>query len=298
MRSAYERFTDELPARVQREVLLLKEQEVQLVLSDMAAVPFAAAGQLGIPSIGISNFTWYTAYRGMLDHDQLIDLYALYVQMDYYAALPGAKEPRWGRLGQSQFGFYSREVDQQEVNRIRSLLPADKRIVFTALGMKIDAQHISEWRLWADEDVHYIVSANMNVPLSNVTSIPAEYTETQHYVAAADVIVTKAGWGMISEAVCCGKQLFIMERHRMQEDENTLLALASQYPYVSVPWEALKTKSFSELERIGERCGPPQATQGTDRIVAIVRYINEIMTTLQLRRDDHDEANSTIRRLG
>lgn len=36
------------------------------IISDISPIAFEIADQLEVPSIGISNFTWYTAYKNIV----------------------------------------------------------------------------------------------------------------------------------------------------------------------------------------------------------------------------------------
>jgi UDP-N-acetylglucosamine:LPS N-acetylglucosamine transferase len=39
----------------------------------------------------------------------------------------------------------------------------------------------------------FVVSSNMDITHPNVYQVPTTYTEVQHYVAAADLVISKAG---------------------------------------------------------------------------------------------------------
>lgn len=95
----YRKFISELPLNVQREEEFLKDHHVNLVIGDIPPAPFKAARALSIPSIGISNFTWYTAYKDLLTVTDLQPLYDCYTSMDYFFALAGSHEETWGRKG-------------------------------------------------------------------------------------------------------------------------------------------------------------------------------------------------------
>lgn len=61
--------------------------------------------------------------------------------------------------------------------------------------------------MWHDDSCLFVVSSNMNVSGKNAHHIPHHYTESQNYVAAADVIISKPGWGTVGEAIICNKPL-------------------------------------------------------------------------------------------
>lgn len=234
----------QLTAR-ERDYLLLNG--VDLVLSDISPVPFKAASQAGIVSIGMSNFTWYTAYGKMLDAKLLEPLYDAYSHMDYFISLTGSEEPPWGRRGYFKAGFFCRAPETSELNRLRPLLGRKDGglTVFFSPGMSIHARDMNEMAMWKDDTCTFIVSSHMDISGSSVIQIPADYTESQNYLALADIVITKPGWGIASEAVHCGKPLLLVKRDSFLEDIHTVNALTGRHPYRMTGWDELKRVSIT-----------------------------------------------------
>ncbi|MFC6385956.1 hypothetical protein ACFP7A_05015 [Sporolactobacillus kofuensis] len=112
-KTIYKHFSNMLPSAVQREVDFLRTYHVDLVIGDIPPAPFRAAQIVGIPSIGISNFAWYTAYMSFLDNTELQPLYNCYVDMDYFFSLAGNDEKGWGHKGNQSFDFFSRSPEME-----------------------------------------------------------------------------------------------------------------------------------------------------------------------------------------
>ncbi|MDF2911580.1 MAG: hypothetical protein K0Q56_2461 [Sporolactobacillus laevolacticus] len=246
------RFINELPSVVQREAEFLEDQQVNLVIGDIPPAPFKAARILSIPSIGLSNFTWFTAYRDLLSDADLCHFYNCYKDIDYFFALAGSNEPEWGRKGNKTFDFFSRSPHMEAVHKIRkSINPSGAQtIVFFGLGMKIDAGNLSAYKLWSSPNCVFLVSHNMNIEGENIHKIPADETESQNYIAASDVVISKPGWGTIAEAVSCHKPLILVTRDDMQEDKNTIHYLQNNGGCSLVEWEELREfEVTSDLKR-------------------------------------------------
>ena len=130
----------------------------------------------------------------------------------------------------------------QEIRKLKSQLNPDgsKLIVYFALGMNINVDDLNEMAMWADDSCQYIVSSNMSVERSNVFVIPSHYTESQNYLAISDLVISKPGWGTVSEAVCLNKPLLLVDRNSFTEDQNTVNALNGIHPYRQIEWEPLK----------------------------------------------------------
>jgi UDP-N-acetylglucosamine:LPS N-acetylglucosamine transferase len=243
-----EAYVDRFPHLYEQEAAYLSRHNIALVISDISPIPFVAASLCGIPSIGISNFTWHTAYRFLLRDERLQLLYNAYSHMSYFISLPGAIEPHWGRNGELEAGFFCRAPIQAEVERIKQQYDPDgsRILVFIALGMSIVLDDLMSTLMWQDDDCLFIVSSNMAVDHHNVIQIPADETESQNYVAASDVVITKPGWGTISEAVSLGKPLILLKREQFQEDDNMLHRLKEMYPYHLMEWEQLRCMEISK----------------------------------------------------
>ncbi|MGO4108867.1 glycosyltransferase [Paenibacillus sp. YAF4_2] len=254
----------------------LYTNEVNLVISDISPIAFIAADKAGVTSVGLSNFTWYTAYLAMIEQSALLPLHEAYAMMDYFIRLEGADEPEWGRKGSLQAGFFSREKDGHEVVRIQQTInPGNKkRVVYFGIGMSINVQDLAEMKLWTNEEYLFIVSSNMRVKHKNVISIPISYTESQNYVAVSDVVISKPGWSTVGEAVALQKPLILLHRSSMKEDENTLRALRSIHPYRLVEWEQLIE---GNMQNLIDREYLFADKQQRNEITQIVAYLDQIV---------------------
>ncbi len=223
LNSKVQDWIDEWAFLCEQERLFLEEYEVVSVVSDISPLGIAAAYELNIPSIAVSNFTWHGAYQGLLDEELLAFLEKQYQKVTHFFELAGYNEQHWSSCHQ-QVGFFSRDISESEVKRIqRELNPnKDKLIVFFGLGMKVDVKTLQDFKLWDSPNCIFIVSHNVPINAHNVIKVPLSYTESQNYLAAADIVITKAGWGMISEALAGQSSLLLINRQSMKEDRNTI----------------------------------------------------------------------------
>ncbi|MFT8311206.1 MAG: glycosyltransferase [Sporolactobacillus sp.] len=272
----YQKFIGKLPLAIQREEKFLSDHHVNLVIGDIPPAPFKAAQTLSIPSIGISNFTWYTAYKELLPDADLQPLYECYSSMDYFFALAGSKEEAWGKIGNRSFGFFSRSPQVEAVHKIRKTTnpTGDKTIVFFGLGMKIDAGNLAAYNLWSSRNCVFLVSSNTNIEGDNIYKIPADDTESQNYIAASDVIISKPGWGTVSEAVSCNKPLILATRQKMQEDRNTIEYLKNNGGCELVEWDAMN--EFEITVDLIERIKKQKQRAGRDSEDVINAVVEEI----------------------
>ncbi|WP_186576549.1 glycosyltransferase [Aquibacillus kalidii] len=220
---------------------------INLVISDISPLPFIPAKELDIPTIGISNFTWYTAYKDLVEQKYLTTFRNAYTQIDHFLNLAGSFEPDWGKNSNESFGFLARQADYQEVKNILDRVnpKRDKTVIYFGLGMKVGID-LHDLKLWNSKGCVFLVSSNVNIDNPNVFQIPREYTESQNYIAAADVVISKAGWSTVSEAVINSKPLIILDRNIMNEDRNTASYLKSINHVKLVSWEDLHQLQITE----------------------------------------------------
>ncbi|WP_242269622.1 glycosyltransferase [Bacillus cereus group sp. BfR-BA-01408] len=243
LEQSYEEFCVKLTQKINNEINFLSTFSVDCIISDISPIAFEIADELGVPSIGISNFTWYTAYKNIISDDSLQVFKDMYKKMDYFYTLAGSNEENLARLNTSSFHFYSRIINPLEVKQLRKKLnpTGEKQIIFIPLGMKIDIGDITTFPLWDDERYVFIVSHNMNIVHINVHKIPKNYTESQNYIATADCVISKAGWGTVSEAILQNKPLLIIDREGMSEDQNTIRFLKDNNLCNLITWGELQS---------------------------------------------------------
>lgn len=268
-------YVSEFPTKLDEETQFMKEKNVSFVISDISPLGIAGAAALNIPSLGLSNFTWHTAYEGLIEGRLLSFLHAQYNQMTYHFPLACSNEPSWGIEENQSFGFYSREIDDHEAQRIRKEIDpvGENYIIYFGLGMKVDIGTLSELPIWQSLNCKFIVSSNVEVNHPNVYRIPTNAVETHHYVAAADLVLTKAGWGTISEAVCAGVPLLITNRSSMKEDRHTIDYLVRHQLCDLIEWEELE--GLVVTPSLIETCRQQRISHYKNEAIHIAEEINK-----------------------
>ena len=234
----YELFVQNWRKKFNKEFEFLQQKQIDLVISDISPLPFEAAKQLNIPTVGVSNFTWYTAYKNIIDENQLRVFKKAYKEMGHFYLLAGSNEYEL-KCKKNNYSFFARKVDLKEVTRIKERFNPnqDKKIIYFGLGMKINNVDINSLSLWSSRDCVFIVSSNVNIKRENVFTIPYDYTESQNYIAASDLVISKAGWGTVSEAVVNQVPLLILNRKELKEDQNTIKYIKENNLGDIIEWE-------------------------------------------------------------
>ena len=205
---AYRAFLPERQRLVEREVLSLRAEGVKLVAADIPAAAFAAAAAAGVYAVGISNFTWDWIYAGLAEgrdgyDDVLQSLVEDYRKADLLLRLPFHGEESVIRAVEDQ-PLVSR-VSAYEKGEIRGKLglPADRRvglISFGGFGLKeFDPTPLGRLPDW----IFLSETALPDAP-ANLRPLPAGDYAYPDLVRAADAVVTKPGYGIVSECLANG----------------------------------------------------------------------------------------------
>lgn len=284
MHQAYLSYMESFSTLIQQEKDFLMFSEVGLVISDISPIPFVAADKLGIASIGISNFSWFTAYQDTLEPQILQQLKMAYSKMDHFISLPGADEPSWGRKGSLATGFYCRSVVEEEITILKRKLGLAQyqKVVFFTMGLSIhELDDVPRLPIWNDLNTAFIVSSNVTVQGSNIYAIPKTYLESQHYLAVSDFVITKPGWSTISEAVLFKKKLLLIQRSGMREDENSIQYLEGKHPIQTMCWQDFKdinTINFFSPEGQYKQIDIHSMNKKSEKSLDVItRYIAEVM---------------------
>jgi len=205
---------------VAREAAWLREIGACLVVADVPPVAIAAADRAGIPAVGCSNFTWDWIYEGYRDHldgaGWLPDLLATLQR----PALEGWRLPMHGG-----FASYRRVVDlpfiarhaRHAVPAVRIALgvPQDRPLVLVSFGgFGLEGLPLGrvaaagDWTLVTTDvpgrersGTHLTRRLDTGVVVIDEQALYAAGLRYEDVVAAADVVVTKPGYGILAEAI-------------------------------------------------------------------------------------------------
>ncbi|MEP6593484.1 MAG: hypothetical protein ABJC51_07320, partial [Acidobacteriota bacterium] len=212
--------------RVRLEAARLERDDARLVISDAPPLACAAAAAAGIPSVVLSNFTWdwiYEAY-GAASAPGLLSA----IRAAYGLAEAGWRLPLHGgfagckRVIDVPFVARHATVPAAEVRR-RLGLPTQTPLVLTSFGgYGLDA--FDPLRLDCGGRWHVVVTGreppSPGPEWLHALDDNAVYDAGMRYedlVAAADVVVTKPGYGIISECIANRTAMLYTSRGRFPE---------------------------------------------------------------------------------
>jgi hypothetical protein len=217
-------------ARIDEEVRALKAVDARLVVGDIPPLAFAVAARAGVRSIAISNFTWDWIYEGygeeLVHAPWLLDrLRSWYAQATEAWLLPMAGGFE-GMNKTAALPFVARHATHARADvRARLGLPASEPLMLISFG-GYGANELDPARAAAT-----LTSARIVVTAAQADGHPpgtigihedAVYGSGLRYedlVAAVDIVLTKPGYGIVSECIANGTRLLYTSRGRFREYE-------------------------------------------------------------------------------
>jgi len=212
-------WVDSWDEYIEEEAEFCKSENIDLILSDIVAPSFLVSQEMGIPGIGISNFTWHFIYSHIMGHTESVQrIKEAYQAADGALVLPFSEDMALFK-SKTDISLISRKIAQSRADLRRAHgLSNSGLLVYLGLGRSLDPSFFRRLRHIGRSSLHFLVSSGLRPPLENVIEIPSDEVETQDYIAMCDLVVSKAGYSTVSEAVRARVPMCIFERDGYAED--------------------------------------------------------------------------------
>jgi hypothetical protein len=224
-------FYEDFEQRIADEAQVIRGLAPAIVLGDIPPLAFAGAAAAGVPSIAISNFTWDWIYEGFPGFDALAPgvhrtiadgnaRASLALRLPFYGGFSSMRRvedmPLVGR----------RATVARDETRRRLRLPGDRPVVLATFGghggnvpLTEAAGNGSFLLIATDYEVGKATPDHPNlrvVPARELRATSLTYTDL---LAAADVVATKLGYGIVSECIANDVALLYTLRGRFREQD-------------------------------------------------------------------------------
>jgi UDP:flavonoid glycosyltransferase YjiC (YdhE family) len=192
--------------RADAEARVLENLGVDLVVGDIPPLAFAAAERAGVKSLALGNFTWDWIYRSYpafeTEAPEVIPtIRAAYAKATRALRLPfhGGFEPMAAVTGDIPLIARRSRRDPADTRRLLGV-SADRVFVLASFGA------------YGAPLPYDTIGATGQFTLLNVAQLPPHGLEYQDLVAAADAVVSKPGYGIVSECIANDTPLLYTSR--------------------------------------------------------------------------------------
>ena len=203
------------------EVEFIEREDVGAVVADIPAIPLEAAKRAGVPAIATGNFGWDWIYSGFVESEPRWQTYvekfrAAYRQTDLLLRQPFA-EPMAAFPNQIDLPLLAKPgTDRRKLIASHTGADPGKKWVllsFTTLNLGAQAlkniSHLRRCEFFSVEPLEW--------PDSRIHCIDLSVAGFADTLASVDVVVTKPGFGIVSECIANGKPIVYTERRNFLE---------------------------------------------------------------------------------
>jgi len=213
-------FMSRFPERVAAEADWLAQVGATLVLADLPPLGIAAAHAAGIPGVALGNFTWDWIYSGYDGSDALVQQ----IGDIYRQTTLALRMPMWGGFATMpnviDIPFVARRSSRQPAAVREALgLPRDQVLALVSFGgyglegLDVEAlRRVDGYRIVLPGDI-------------DEAAMYASGLRYEDLVRAVDVVVTKPGYGIISECVANDTALLYTSRGHFLEYDVLVAAM-------------------------------------------------------------------------
>lgn len=215
--------------RLPEEIAFLRESGIRCIASDVPSFPLFAAREAGIPSVAVANFTWHDIYSEYVETDE--DAVLLRQMASEYAvatvacitplSVPTVGDvfphceyvPLVARRGTPKRGALAKALG----------IPIDKRLALLYLGgwgLDIDWPALEQWNDWV-----FLLDRPLPQAVSNVCAFDANQWPYADVAASVDAVVSKAGYGTLTECIANFVPLIYLPRSGFVEHEALVLGM-------------------------------------------------------------------------
>jgi hypothetical protein len=283
--------------QAEAEARLLRDRHVTFVVSDAPPLACAAAARAGIPSAVVSNFTWDWIYQEYAEHLSSAAELIPAIQAAYRLATCAWRLPMHGGFetfddawlaeapstrGRLDLPFVARhargDLTTSDVRR-QLALPSNRRLALVTFGSygvrTLPFERVDCLRDWTI----VLTDAEANPGSSAGVHVIAEQhlygtgLRYQDLVAAVDAVITKPGYGIISECIANRTAMVYTSRGRFAEYDVLVGEMPKYLRCAYLDQEALAAGRWREaLDAAINAPAPPEipATNGADVIAEMI----------------------------
>lgn len=259
---------------VARESAYLRENHIGLIVVDIPAFPIEAAAHLDIPRVAVGNFAWDWIYSGYLPRDPrwqpIVKVFReAYRKTDLLLRLPFCEEmTAFPYVEDIPLVASPGRIRRRTIADLAGCDPGKKWILlsFTTLDWSEKALDSVD-RM---QEYEFFTVRPLVWQRSNIHPLDREQVTFSDVVASVDAVISKPGFGILSDCVVNQKPLIYADRSDFSEYAILETAIRKYLKHFHIPAASLYRGDLRKsLERIWEEPDPEaKLPSGGDQIAA------------------------------
>lgn len=223
-------FYSQFSERVDADVRFLARDDVRLIVGDIPPLAFEVAARLGVPSVAVGNFTWDWIYETHPGLQEAAPWLVPMIRDSYRRACAALQLPFGGGfdvfLKSTPVPLIARRPSRDpDATRAHFNVPLDRSAALLSFGgygmpaLDLSRVDCSDWTLVLTDR---ILPVRPSEALRNVICVEEQQFGNSGFryedlVAAVDVVVSKPGYGIVSECIACDTPLLYTSRGTFRE---------------------------------------------------------------------------------
>lgn len=206
------KWINDLDKNCKYEVELIQKYKPDLIISDISILPLLVSKKTGIPSITISNFSWFDVLK-FIPKNKLYLIRKLYNYSNLHIQLP-LSTPLKHFKNKISVGFISRKTVTNPIILKKKLrIRKNDLVVLIAIG---NSKPIT---IHSDKNFKFLV-INSKIQTKNPVIDVSDWIEGQDLVSIADLVICKCGYGFVSECLTNSTPFFYLASENHLEQKN------------------------------------------------------------------------------
>jgi hypothetical protein len=267
--------------RIEQEIAFLRENGIGLIVADIPAMPIKAAAHLGIPRLAVGNFGWdwiYSAYLPQnLRWQPMVEIIREeYAQTNLLLRLPFCETmsafphiediPLVGSPGLCR---------RKEIACMMGCDPIKKWILLSFTTLDWDDAALAHVEQMVDYE--FFTVRPLAWQRSNIHALDREQIDFPSVVASVDAVISKPGFGILSDCILNQKPLIYADRNDFAEYAVLESSIRKYIKHIHIPAADLYRGALRHsLENIWDSPGPLETLRsGGDEVAAnrIMQFI-------------------------
>lgn len=232
------------------EIDFLHRERIDCVVSDIASFPFKVAKLAGIPGIAVANFTWADIYEEYAETPDDAALLA-HIREEYSSATAALITPL--SLPTAGDPFPHVEHVPLVARRGANLRHALMESFDLPNGIHLALPYLGVWGMdieWSRaaklEDWVFLTFGEIPCQAKNIVSLSREKWAYGDVAASVDAVISKPGYGTVTECIASSVPLIYVPRHGFIEQDALIAGITlwgggvpiSEADFLAGDWEA------------------------------------------------------------
>lgn len=231
---------------VNSEYEYLKSLDIKCVVNDISPIGCILGNKLNVDNLFISNFSWVEQYEHLNLDKYIVNSFKKayshinkFIKYDLCLPINVLKDKVI-----YEGGFVCRSIDNVKVNDIRNKYG---KSIFITCGKSANLNCINVKNFKGTIFTTKGIELNCN-KACKIVELPIDILDTQNYIAASDIVITKSGWGTIAEAIIGHTPLVMIERLSAKEDSFNIYEIKQNKLGISIKEYDLEKIDILSLE--------------------------------------------------